>query len=94
MIDFAEKIARFQRLDLVGSGTLFHSTCSPIMKPELGVSQRKAFLPTAIPTKIIPGMIRIGTIPIVCVMPHGIEVAFGWRCDPNEDPNGAMMCDL
>ena len=87
-----------KRQNLVDVGTWSCLDCTPILKPESGVFQRKTFLPTALllTMRILPRIIqRMNTRLIVCAIPPEVEVAIGLRCDPNdEDPNGAMMRDL
>ena len=88
-----------KRQNLVDVGTRSRLACTPILKPESGVFQRKTFLPTALllTMRIILRMIRrMNTRLIVCAIPPDVEVVIGLRCDPknDEDLNGAMMCDL
>ena len=93
-IDLTKRNVQFNRQpDLVGSVTLFRLTCLPIFQTKLGDFEGKSFLPITCRT-MIPRNIPMGERLVICAIPPCIEVVFGWRCDPNEGPNGAMMCDF
>ena len=81
-----------ERPNLLDSGTLFRLTFPPIFETS-GVFERKTFFLIA-STTMIPRNIPMNKRLIICGILPGIEVALGWRYDPNEGPNGAMMCDL